>query len=290
MMILFSSCEKDFHFKNDYSSSVPVVNCRFTANQPFKVSFTTDLHIDSNKLIAIKDAQISIYEDGILFEQLHYEAHPYITNFGYYFSSNTARSGHIYTIKINHPKYGYLEATDTLPLPINTDSISYTAAYNADSGYLQKATINLNDPSSEKNIYSFYMLDSSTRKVLYNGDSILEGGLYNVVINKIIGDKYVRYFNVPYMDDANFNGLNKKLTIQFFPTTTNKLSDLIRYSFFVFIRSISKNYFEFEKSIAQYYGYDLNDFEEVPDLYSNIKGGRGIFCAYTEKYMFYNVK
>lgn len=290
LMILFSSCEKDFHFKNDYTSSVPVVNCRFTANQPFKVSFTTDMHIDSNNLMAIKDAQITIYQDGVLFEQLHYEAHPYITDFGYYFSTNTAKSGHVYTLKINHPTYGYIEATDTLPMPIYTDSLIYTAAYNADSGYLQKATFYLNDPSAENNIYAYYMMDSSTRKKLYNGDSIEESGLYNMQINKIVGEKYIRYFNVPYMNDINFNGLNKKLTLQFFPSTTNRLSELTRYSFFIFIRSISRNYFEFEKSIAQYYGYDLNDFEEVPELYTNIKGGRGIFCAYAEKYIFYRVK
>jgi|694.fasta_scaffold62219_4 hypothetical protein len=288
-MLCFASCEKDFVFKNDYQSSVPVLNCRFTSNQVFKVSLTTDLNIDSNKLKSIPDASISIYEDNVFFEKLVYIPHAFIPDFGYYYSTKLASANHVYNIKVSHPTFGNFEATDTIPSIVDADSISYIATYNKDSNLTQKLSFSIHDNISEENNYALFLFDSVSYDYYDMLDTIEYKYLSYINITKVQGVSSIRYFDIPYFNDKNFNGQLKRLNVlNIADDYYLKISK--RYSLFLFIRNISKNYLAYEKSIYDYYNADLNAFEETPELYSNVKGARGIFCSYTDKVLFYRVK
>lgn len=290
LAIFLNACEKDFNYNNTYQSSTAIVNCRFSAGQILKVSFTKDMHIDSSLIHAISDADIFLYEDGIYKERLNYVPHPTLVDFGYYQSTLIAQQGHAYSIKMDHPIYGHIEATDTIPALYEVNSLTYSSILNPDSTLLQKANFIVQDNPIEANNYTFYIIDSFAQKVISGADTIESRNSSFTSITKLQGAKYLRYLNNPYITDETFNGIDKNITLSFYPSNKTNIELYHRYGFYLLIRNVSNNYVNFEKSLSQYYAYDLGAYEEVPEIYSNVKGARGIFCAFNQRVFFYRVK
>lgn len=290
LICIFSACEKDFDFNNNYDSKIPVLNCRFKTDEVFKVSLTWDMNIDSNRIKSIENADVKIYEDGILFEKLHYEPLSDRPYFGYYVSTKKCKAEHTYKIVVEHPSFKTVEASSKSVKNVVLEHVNHSM-YTTSTGILiQKAQIRIEDPSDEKNRYAFFVIDSLVRKQYTGTDTIAYPIYTNTPIRRIPGSGFVRYLNIPYVSDSSFNGQAKELAIHYVVSTGDKPIDLIRYSYYIILRNVSEPYFLYEQSINEYYNRDLSDYEEVPPLYTNVKNGLGVFCSYSERYVFYRVK
>ena len=174
-------------------------------------------------------------------------------------------SGKTYTLKISSSKGLYAEATATVPqkreMMIKVDTVTVTQdvpGYES-SGFLE-ISVEFTDYTGEKNYYNI---------------------IGNITAFKTTPDPetdiYYNRFWFEYINDMKASPDNKiRLDIWTTPSINNYDSAFINVS----ILNTEESYYLYHTSLYEYDHSD-NPFSEAKPVYSNIKGGLGIFTSYT---------
>ena len=181
-------------------------------------------------------------------------------------------SGKTYLLRISDGNELSVESTCTVPFRrdfhLKADTFSYENTFDIKPGYYYIETtrnvkVSFTDFPSEKNYYRVAGEVTNFRTIKPSGE--------------IISSKYALKFDKEFLTDnlrdGNVLTLNSEDNIYY---TANGDSSFLK----VYLLNTEESYYLYHKSIMDH-NYDENPFAEATPVYSNIKGGLGVFTSYT---------
>ena len=281
-LILFTSCE-DF-FSTTIKVDPPTHEDQIVTSAFFSNTDTT-LKVLVNRSTAIlenndfntrnlENSTVQLFSEGQLLTTI-----PYVNNVNdiNHIEEGTTvvfEAGQEYTIKVNHPDFE--EATATVVVP--NEVIPFRLEIEEDGGVdgsgdrIDRVTIEFNDPPEEENFYELSLISVQD----FGGAIIFD----NHYINTLDLNLRESFFGAKTLSDESFNGQTYKLEL-----------DINRYeneeenlqTFFIW-RSITKDYFQFSRSIIlQDESEDFGPFSEPVTINSNFENGLGLFSINFER-------
>jgi len=174
-------------------------------------------------------------------------------------------SGKTYTLKISSSKGLYAEAVTTIPqkretlISVDTVSVTQDTPGYESSGFIE-ISVEFTDYPGEKNYYNII------GKMMVFRTTPSQGTAFH----------YDRFW-FEYIKDLKA-GPDNKITIDtwMIPSVNNSDSAFIT----VFLMNTEESYYMYHTSLNEFDRSD-NPFSEAKPVYSNIKGGLGIFTSYT---------
>ena len=188
---------------------------------------------------------------------------------GFVFTSSelSVEEGNTYVLKVESDKGLFAEASCTVPYKKNlfpeldSVSINHTNSYDNSKYTSLKSDFYFTDIKGEENYYG--VLSELTWPDPNN--------IFSNTQSKILIDPKYNCFN-----DKGIDGNRLKIPLESF-----SISYLHDSTFFkTYLLNTDKPYYDYHKSIEKYQSGET-PFTEASPIYSNIKGGLGIFAAYT---------
>lgn len=289
LVILFlfslSGCEKDFVIKDQASSSKMVINSLFTNNGKMNVYVTGSYASNgANTIHSLEDAIVELYEDNLFKEQMRYVNSDTVGTFGKFQSSFNPVKGKKYSIKVTQSQYGQAEATDEQVIPVQILSY-YVANYPTDSADFIRAKIvvNIHDNGDKENYYKMTVWAEEKLSQVINaqGDTIIYSRIksYKPMPSIYLSDTTREWGWNLFFSDNGFNGQNKTLEFDFQDATAK--DKLISCKLWYEIRTISKSYYQYSKTLELYRQTNNTNSSEPSYVYTNIANGYGIFASYS---------
>jgi hypothetical protein len=182
--------------------------------------------------------------------------------------------GKTYTINVNTTKGLAAEASCTVPLKSNLSleiDTSSTVNYAPDYGNFKyiNTDIYFTDALGIDNYYMFYCEQVAYISKWSETPSVFE----------ISGPEKA------YFTDKGKDGMRSKITLQPVGVGSEIDSSFLK----VYLLNTDKAYYDYKKSLDNYNSGD-DPFTEASPVYSNIKGGLGIFAAYTIDSLIFRLK
>lgn len=283
MFFLFFGCTKEIDFELPIQDSKVVVNSLFTEDAPFSVYITKTRTPFDKREFFIENAKVLIFSGNIT-DTLQYIGE------GIYMSSHLGLANSEYDIEVISYGFEKITSRDYIPKQIAQPVISSfrdRVGVDEDGYNYSQFTIAFNDDANEKNFYEVFiqilLFDDEiwTRRCFSKDPIIVAEGLNEYYPSTIV------------FSDAFFNGKGKKLAINYFPVTYSKPTggqgELLdpNYKVIVHFRNISENYYKYKKKLAVHLAGQEFDFwagsGEPVQMFSNVKGGYGIFAGYAER-------
>ena len=173
--------------------------------------------------------------------------------------------GKTYTLKVYTENGLYAESSCTVPFSKDLlptfDTLRVTSQYDPGYSYLQ-SDLSFTDVAGEENYYA--LLCELIRYPSHNIPVRAE-------IKNLIDPKY-SYFN-----DIGIDGKRSKIRLNNFNSSGSYADSAFLK---IYLLNTDKPYYDYHKSVLNYVSGEI-PFTEASPLYSNIKGGLGIFAAYT---------
>lgn len=277
LVIFLASCTKEIPVDLPLPTNKIVVNCMFNPDSLWSVHLfssvptSTDTYFTQNAYPTIDSADVEISSNGALVEQLQY------VNKGNYRSyTNKPQAGQIYEIRVNANGFGPVSAVDTVP---------FTTNFTVKSGGSM-----LNEFGEKKSIYDIKIENNPTKSIFfktfiseyhewyYGNDITVKRQSYNMLT---FIQKNIKMITRAY-DQCLFSNnawVSDSIPLSFI----NEYADTIGVNDSYLIRKLyvgvaSYSYYEYYRTLAKL--TSDNFFSPPASVYSNIKGGYGIFAAY----------
>jgi hypothetical protein len=272
--LIFSSCSNFFdqviNIDPPKYDKQLVIQCKAdNFDSVLQISVTRNvglLETVADSLLNVSDATVEWLENGVLMHTFTLDSMGFVSQVNYgqvffkYYGANLRQPfitpGKNYELRVSHPDFPSVSAMQTAPIPLKLD----TATVRIDSlGFgNQHASFSLTfqDPPNEVNIYEIYVRSNNL-----NYQYGIESDDPNIE-NSVFYDRVL-------LSDRNFDG--KKYNFRF------KTDDVYSDSYIVGFRSISKEYYQFIKSVPKNEEASYNPFASPVQVPSNITGGLGLF-------------
>jgi hypothetical protein len=276
--IFYGACEKVEKIE-DFPLVPPklVVNATITAGETMSFEVSKSLSVIDNAEIRIIDnALILLYENNRLIETLDK------TNLldQKYVSVTMAKNDVIYKIEVSAPKFSKVTAAATLPSQVTMSDVEIrfidTSRYNdySDTNFkyidVQKANCSfvIDDPGVEKNYYALL-------PILTFG-AIGQGTMY--IINAPLNSEMIN--NTLFINDETFNGRSQKISFEW-GANSILVTPFSKNQFELQLYSLTKEYYDYLISYNYFIQNMDNPFADPVQVYTNVKGGYGIFAGYS---------
>jgi hypothetical protein len=303
-LILLNACERDKINIPDTGRKI-VINGLITTDSVLNVRICKSYYYKSNQAYegcdSLNKARVLIYSGNSLIDSLHLanKSH-YPMSMDFFYRSNYWSDkihplpGEEYKILVKAPGYPDASAKITVPDVVNIISLDTSRFlappdyYSTDSIIMYKCSIGFSDPSYETNFYML-MVSKVTYRERWNDtadfrltseDPLIEVKLtdFNGVYAYAFSDRFINgdNYNLQFIINA------QEIGMPFYETAWQSTGVPIAfYKTIVYFRlySIPEEYFWYLKSLELYnenYGKTL---AEPVIIYSNVKGGYGIFGA-----------
>lgn len=271
-VLAFSACEQVIEIDLPEHTPQLVVNCTFTPDSVFiaEVSASKHLQDTAQYITFLSGATVLVYEDGVFFDSLIYGRN----GFDYWYTSlRKPQSGRLYTIKVSHPGFEAVEGSDIAPMALPMNSVTFKDTVQGIDEYTNYAevTFAFNDPSTE----DFYMA-----AVAVVDSYEVSPGQWRYMYYIVGSESDDPTMEIDYMtrqftfSDATFNGGSKTVRIR---TNRTELDYGVPY---VLLGRVSKNYFQYTKTVSAYNETAFNPFAEPVVIHSNMSPEMGIFAGY----------
>lgn len=278
LIMLISSCEKDFNINQKGVSNEMAVNSLFNDGTRVQVFLTQPYPAGApgNNITAITNARMELYENNVFKEVMQYVPSDTQNAFGSYLSVLLPQQGKTYTIKTTAPGYAEAVATDTVPV----------AAQLITSG-LQKYVLNTSKPTGVVNlvfrddpaVQNYYRINvwiNGTEKIINKpGDTsyVYQSNAQRVQVISPVSDT-VRDGDFFLFSDKGFNGQEKTLQLSF-PAINPYY--YVNMNVSVELHTVSYSHYEYFKTLNLWRG--TNSSDEPVFIYSNVNNGFGDFVA-----------
>ncbi|MEP7320448.1 MAG: DUF4249 domain-containing protein [Saprospiraceae bacterium] len=186
--------------------------------------------------------------------------------------------GNEYTLQVSAPGYTTVEATESMPRPVDIDSIAYR----------KKIRLSIpGDPfnSDVFNEYSYYFKDPGPDLNYYFASGYYWDSIH-AVTQPIDLFSYDLKSVEGFLSDESFNG--KPIVWNVHEYVWNH-SGQFQYAYF-YLHSLSKAYYLYQLSIRRYEKARDDPFAEPVILYTNIKNGYGFFSLGASRKYLLNLK
>jgi Domain of unknown function (DUF4249) len=269
-LVFLYSCTKVIEIDLPMTDSKVVVNSLFTDSKQIKVHLSKSINVLDNTIPVINDATIILLKDNAVTDTLFY-------NEGYYFSHISAEIGKEYSLIISVPGMDSVICRDIIPKKTILQSYNLTTSVMTDEdGFIiNELQLDFQDFAGP----NFYEVDLKAENLLNNN---MVGLWFKKNSDPVITSTGLLDYNPGTLifTDKMFDG--KSCSVKVYYAITPGEGD---YKLKITFRSISESYFKYkEKQFAYLFSLDSDIFSGMSEpiqLYSNIKGGYGIFAGYS---------
>jgi Domain of unknown function (DUF4249) len=287
----FVGCEKTVIIDVPVPPSKLVVNGVVQANNIFAVNVSKSepvLTSNTANSFKVNNAFVQLYENGILKDTFLYNTanNNYVVKNG-----TTAQIGKTYKLTAALNGFTAVDAEMVTPSNIAIQSITrvVNARTDANGGTQDEVKIKFIDNASETNNYLFKVkrpgnftglqVEYQTIFCIKSSDVDIDRTSNNdpTDVNSCIDREFL-------MTDKNFNGNSKTITLfidSYNLAEFTNPNNQRKYKAIVEINNISKNYYNYRRSIQTYRDNEDNPFSEPVLVYSNVNNGYGIFSSFT---------
>ena len=269
ILISFQSCRKVIEIDLPPADSKVVVNSFFTDGDPIKVNLSKSIGVLDNIIPECKNATIILLINNVKTDTLYPDN-------GYYYSHVLAERGKNYSLIVHVPNMDSVLCEDIIPEKtilqncICTDSV----LIDEDRFIINELKLDFQDSAGlsfyEVQLSANYIIDNNYTSIWFrkNSDPIITStGLLDYNPKTLI------------FTDKLFDGKHCSVKIYF---ATQAYAD---YNLKITFRSVSESYYKYkERQYAYLFSLENDIFSGMSDpinLYSNIKGGYGIFAGYS---------
>jgi len=288
---VFNACQKDITIQIPTSDPKIVVNGLVYPDSNITVQVSRSLSVNDNSdYSVIKDATVSLLENDVAVATLSYD-----NTDEQYHSTYHSKAGKTYTLKAIASGSPDVTATATVPSIIDAPLLSVvkkseTKANGPGNSYTvnsMEVTFQLNEAPSDKDYYLIRVLvnDSITNDFIMYACMKSSDNILKQSNDFSTGDNCYGTF---YLTDALINGASHSFTLSF---ETNSFfsggpggpggpgggpkTDAKKY--YLSIAHVTKDYYNYIKSLEIYQQNAGNPFSEPTQVTSNITNGYGIF-------------
>jgi len=273
---LHSACEREIEYDVSQHETKLVVNALFNPDSVWQIQLSKTLPvINATSTPEVEDANVILTEAGnpnlnaLPFSQnLTFGASLYKTTTSY-----TPTAGTTYSLNLSKSGFSDVTAIGTVPNKPSLDPPTLVTQSQSNFEYKGKILVELNDPAGEENYYHLILrrpIITVTGGVFtiegYNAEPFL---LTNVAKAE---DLYIEGF---LFTDETFDGTTKTLNLDI-NTSFSPLFGLYDH-FFIEVRAVDKNYYDYFVSVNEQYYSPQNKYVEI---HTNITNGLGIFAGY----------
>ncbi len=301
--ILFTSCERDLNLDIDFESKL-VINSTFSPGEQWlvHVSKTGNILDDEERIENIPNADVFIRNKETNQEfDLNY-----VGNGNYMSLEDVPSEGIDYELVVSAEGFDEVCSSNKIsPNPIIAD-LDTTELFLPDGQKALKIVFDILDESSEENYYIWDLVIEISDPSDISGESVSIQGILETEDSNVDDvsnpDDRTGHGRIFLSDDA-FNGTRYNTSFINIVDETNyvkdgneqnggsgsngggQLSDDAEYTYKLRVLSVSKDLYEYYKSIDIYkWNSDVNsNLSQPTQIYSNIKNGYGIFGAYNQQ-------
>lgn len=290
------SCTKTIDFDDEGYANQVVVNSFISTENYFSAYITKSSSILENEQNnPPAEGSMDLYEDGTLIRQFPSQVG------GFAATDIVPKAGKTYRMEITS-EGKKLETETTIPEQANVISFDTATVKNEFGSKSTKYTVKIKDAAGndfyrivvQSESLDFYTVDSlgiKKRKYLrtknllgINSDDPVFKNLYNNFGDEIIDVGPSNEYNI--FPDDYFQGKEYLLKFQiseynygYYPTMSG---GKIYERKTILIQKLSKEMFNYMKYLKLYNHYHDNPFSEPVPVFSNVKGGAGIFAGYND--------
>lgn len=281
LFLIITSCESIVDVDLPAGKPLIVVNSFFTPDSVFKVHLSKSLGIlsDENRVTGeygypetvvpiIENAKVELWNDEKFITNLIYD------KAGIYIAPNIyPEQNKNYKIIVNVEGFASVTASNIIPSPILITDVKSKKTTQNEYSSDTELTITFKDNLDEENFYEMYIVNSYRNYkylVYFESDDILIKE--NSILDEIDGGFYQT--NIALFDDTIISGKEYNLKVTYFDYDV--LAD-----FYVVLSTISKDKYQYLKSINEQRKYKDNPFAEPVFIHNNIENGLGIFAGYS---------
>lgn len=277
---LFSSCIEVVDLDMEETPHQLVVNCFFTENEPFEVNVSRLAPYPDLTDRNLENATVSIYENEILKGTLKHTKNGIYTN-----KSITPTFGNMYSVRVEVPGYPTATANDSIPEKIRIKECIFKPenGKNFEGADYSEVAVIFKDKQGDS-FFTVRVLGEFEKEVLGN-DGMISHELIKSPIEIFTNDPAMLSEGVQKNDYKKFFVFNDILFKNILYTASVKFNSYYSddNNIQVFLESGTKNYYQYHKRLLNHEHYDYGNpfkpYSPVP-LFSNVKGGQGIFAAY----------
>jgi hypothetical protein len=267
-----SACEQVIEIDLPEHTPQLVVNCTFSPDSVFLATVSVSKHLQDTAQIAYPtDVLVLIYENGVLFDTLKYDALDFRT---VYRGSRKPSPGNHYRLVASKPGFPTVEGNGRLPIPVAISQVSYEDSVpGVNTGVINdEITFTFTDPAGVDNYYvvaiqlrdSFEVSPGQWQHFAFSrsstsSDPLLEPDLFN----------WQSSFN-----DATFDGGTFTVRLQV------NHDDMLAGTHYAVLGTVSEDYFRYGRTISAFNETSFNPFAEPVIIHSNMTPEMGIFAGY----------
>lgn len=289
-IFLILGCDKDIQYTFLNFKAQLVVNASISIEDGLIVRLSRSVPPGGDEVyfkdLQVKDALVQVIaEDGKTFALIHSEKGTYLPD-----STFKPANRIKYVLKVSHRTYGNIES-DSVIIPQSniSDTViaTITDKLSINDEQLIQYKINLQDPENTQNYYRFVFKNiyATVNRKTTASNSFLRNP------SSTSACSYFSYFASKFIGDECFNG--KPVTL-IFDTEIEKLfiapgaNYILPSDMSVEIIYLSKEAFEYYRSRKVPEDFEHTFSDPLP-LASNVKGGLGMFVAYTSRQFVFKV-
>ena len=305
LLAAVTACESVLFIELEESDRLIVVNGAIGSDSIVSLQVSRTRHIlDNAPLVPLENAEVRLYREGNMLEQLSYAG-----NAVYRSGSLRASAGERYAIEVECPGYPAVTSSCEIPEPVKIAALdTFTVVEETNTPYyshsmkMMQIDLTIDDPPGEENYYMVDVEGDLSRTEWYDTtvvyvDSLYHNGEWHYYVNDTTYQltRIIRFTNrvsvgsrdliveATTQDGILFSDQlidGKKYSVRLF-TYTEQLgsADSARISFR--LRSISESYYRYLKSRQKHYETRDNYLAVPVIVYSNIEAGTGFFGGYS---------
>ncbi|MGB8490487.1 MAG: DUF4249 domain-containing protein [Bacteroidales bacterium] len=266
----FQSCKKVIEIDLPPADSKVVVNSFFTDGSPIKVHLSKSIGVLDNAIPECNNATVILMINNVKTDTLYPDG-------GYYYSHVNPERGKNYSLIVSVPDMDSVLCEDIIPEKTFIQNCTLTGSVMTDEdGFLiNELKLDFTDPAGP----DFYEVELDAESIINN---YMIGLWFKKNSDPIITSTGLLDYNPGTLifTDKMFDG--KSCSVKVYYAITSGEGD---YKLKITFRSISESYFRYkEKQFAYLFSLENDIFSGMSEpiqLYSNIKGGYGIFAGYS---------
>ena len=285
--ILFLSCEKTLEINPGNIDRKLSIICNQYFDNMISVNVSvSDIIFSDQPILFPEDAEVDLFEDGVFVERLVYKPKNDSINFGNYYGNTKLAQGKTYTLKAYQKDFGYIEATDIMPLRAEVSAvINKKFPLVEGETFKSQYSYTIQDDPNEKNYYFVqvhynYLLPGTVDTLTGDTSYYWQGYGASEISSSVSG------INLGYrvlFSDETFNGQAKKLTVSDRSPNGARAKEINSW---VEVAAISEVFYLYTKS-----AFELqNSIDEPFALFSNVKNGYGHFMCFNSEFHYIKIK
>ncbi len=292
--VVIMSCTKDLSDNQDNFESVLVLNSAFLPGEIMSVRLTNSVSIfdKDDNITGVLDASVRVRDEdsGEVFT-LHHVGE------GLYQSDIFRPEYEIdYTVMASAEGFVSIEATSSIPYPVIATISSQSEGFNDSGDY--EAEIEL-EFVNEENAPKFYVWEVVDDNKQFNQDFTFDQVLDNPVMltsqddntDSVLADESFqsRVFYTDNGDNADpyRSSFITPTTPSFAAQSSSDIDEELAPRIQVRVMTVSEDLYQYFKSVEIYRsrGIHNSSITQPSEIYSNVKGGIGIFAGYHQRFL-----